>query len=175
MAIKGNSICSIRVFHSRSHNYVQEVHPFIVVEKNLNSGLVNYPRFLQVHYAFSFCRSIKKNPSKEIITTWKAICKLVDQLNWFWYRRTVRKIFLSNESPCLLGRERPFLDDWFCLYYDPDRPACWNRTFKKHGVAMCIYLLSQWTFPKHKRGAISYPLETIFVENNRKTAEDMGI
>lgn len=40
---------------------------------------------------------------------------------------------------------------------------------------MCIYLLSQWTFPKHKRGAISYPLETIFVENNRKTAEDMGI
>lgn len=46
---------------------------------------------------------------------------------------------------------------------------------KKHGVAMCIYLLSQWTFPKHKRGAISYPLETIFVENNRKTAEDMGI
>lgn len=96
-------------------------------------------------------------------------------MNWFWYRRTVRKIFLSNESPCLLGRERPFLDDWFCLYYDPDRPACWNRTFKKHGVAMCIYLLSQWTFPKHKRGAISYPLETIIVENNRKTAEDMGI
>lgn len=45
----------------------------------------------------------------------------------------------------------------------------------KNMLLQCIYLLSQWTFPKHKRGAISYPLETIFVENNRKTAEDMGI
>lgn len=47
----------------------------------------------------------------------------------------------------------------------------------KNMVLQCVYtyLLSQWTFPKHKRGAISYPLETIFAENNRKTAEDMGI
>lgn len=45
----------------------------------------------------------------------------------------------------------------------------------KNMVLQCVYIYCHNGLSLNTKGAISYPLETIFVENNRKTAEDMGI